>query len=269
MIDRHALLTARTFLFVPGSRPERFDRAVAAGADVIIVDLEDAVAHDAKDAARQAAAAWFAEGGKAVIRINACGTPWHADDVALATHTVAPVMLAKSVGAQQVAAIGQATGAAVIPLVETAAGVLSARAIAEQPGVPRLAFGSIDYAAEIGVDPNDREALLFARSTLVTASAAAGIGTPLDGVTTAFRDPLALADDVGYAARLGLTGKLCIHPDQVRPVHDRLAPSAAQIEWAERIVAAASAGGAAVAVDGHMVDAPVVARAEWILAGRS
>lgn len=258
--------TARTFLFVPGHRPDRFDKAAAAGADVVVIDLEDAVSAEDKASARDLIAQWFEHGRRAAIRINAAGTQWHADDVALAARLAAPAMLAKAQSRAEVDAVGSATGAPVIALIETARGIVSASSIAECDSVHRLAFGALDFADEISVDPNDREALRYARSVLVTASAAAGIGTPVDGVTTALRDPDILADDVGYAARIGMRGKLCIHPTQVAGVHAGLAPTEDEIAWAHSIVDAAAGGPAAVAVDGHMVDPPVLARARRILA---
>jgi citrate lyase subunit beta/citryl-CoA lyase len=131
-------------------------------------------------------------------------------------------------------------------------------------GVDRLAFGSIDFAEDVG-SGGSWEASLLARSTLVLASRVAGIGAPVDGVTTALRDPERLADDVAAARGLGFAGKLCIHPDQVRPVQVGFAPTAQEVVWAERIVAAARDTRGAVAVDGAMVDRPVLARAERIL----
>ncbi|MDF3283625.1 CoA ester lyase [Gordonia sp. N1V] len=261
-----SLRVARSFLFVPGNRPERFDKAAAAGADVVIIDLEDAVAPEDKGAAREHIAGWLAAGKHAVLRINAAATPWHTADVELAARHGAPVMLAKATSADEVIRVAQATAAPVLPLIETARGILAAPAIAQVPGVARLGFGAIDFAVEIGADPDDHEALLFARSMLVTASAAAGVADPIDGVTTALRDVEKLVADVGYAARIGLTGKLCIHPAQVATVHACLAPSDTEITWARSIVAAAGTDSSAVAVDGHMVDPPVVARAQRILA---
>lgn len=258
--------TARTFLFVPGNRPERFDKAAATGADIVVVDLEDAVEDGEKAQARAHIAAWLASGNTAVIRINAPTTPWHDADVELAREFSSPVMVAKAQGIDEVAAVGAATSAPIIGLIETARGIMQASALADLDAVVRLGFGAIDFAVEIGVDPNDRLALHWARSMLVTASAAAAIAAPIDGVTTALRDPDVLIDDVRYAARMGLAAKLCIHPAQVNTVHQCLAPSDNEIAWARSILDAASADSSAVAVDGHMVDAPVVARAERILA---
>ncbi|GAA4642592.1 HpcH/HpaI aldolase/citrate lyase family protein [Gordonia humi] len=266
MIGLDDLRTARTLLFVPGSAPDRFPKAAAIRADIVVIDLEDAVAADRKSVAREAAAEWIANGGRAIVRINAVDTRWHTADVDMAADLRVPVMLAKTGDPAHVNAVYARTGAPVLPLIETASGVASATSIASRPGVARLAFGSIDYANELGVDPTDRESLLLTRSMLVLASATAGVAPPVDGVTTALNDPAALTDDVAYAARIGLPAKLCIHPRQVAPVHAALAPTEDEIAWADRVVAAARIDGDAVAVDGHMVDAPVVARAERILA---
>ncbi|GAB40415.1 HpcH/HpaI aldolase/citrate lyase family protein [Gordonia sputi] len=266
------LRAARTLLFVPGNRPDRFAKAEAAGADVVVIDLEDAVAPDDKDAARSDVAQWLSSEHAAVVRINGADTQWFDDDVAMLgavgiNHAAeAGAMIAKAEASEIVSRVATASNAPVIPLIETAVGVLNAPGIAATPGVARIAFGAIDFAAELGVDPDDREALLHARSTLVLASAAARVASPVDGVTTALRDAEKLTDDVGYAARIGLRGKLCIHPSQVAAVHDRLAPTDDEVAWARRIVDATRADGSAVAVDGHMVDPPVVARAQQILA---
>ncbi|HEV7651863.1 MAG TPA: aldolase/citrate lyase family protein [Actinophytocola sp.] len=258
------LAAARTLLFVPGDRPDRFAKAAAAGADAVVVDLEDAVAPADKEAARAHAVAWLEAGHEVVVRVNAAGTPWHDADVAALAGT--PLMLPKAARAEDVARAGRE----VVALVETAAGVAAAREVC---GVAaRVAFGSIDLAAELGVDPASRTALLHARSALVLAAAAAGAPPPLDGVTTALDDPEVLARDTAHAVELGFTGKLLVHPRQVAPVHAALRPSEEDIAWARRVLAAGgSAGGSAVAVDGRLVDRPVLLRARRLLsrAGRT
>jgi citrate lyase subunit beta/citryl-CoA lyase len=152
----------------------------------------------------------------------------------------------------------------IIALIETAAGVLDARTIAQHAGVLRLALGNIDLGAELGVDPDDHTALLAARSTLVLASAASSLTPPLDGVTTAVDDPQTLTNDVRHAVSLGLTGKLCIHPRQIDTTHQELSPTPDQIRHAQRVVAAAGDGGATV-MDGKMLDKPVIDRARLTL----
>lgn len=259
------LATATSLLFVPGHRPDRFAKAAAAGAGAIILDLEDAVAPEDKDAAREHVAAWLADDGRGIVRINAPGTAWYAEDLkAVAGH---PVMLPKAETADQVAAVAAALGRdpAVLPLIETAAGILAAAQILAATGVVRAAFGSIDLSVGLGVDPQDRTALLFARSQLVLASAAAGVAGPVDGVTTDVTDDTRLADDARHGAALGFTGKLCIHPRQLAVVHEAFRPSDDELCWARRVVEAFSNAGVST-LDGKMIDKPVVDRARRMLA---
>ncbi len=267
---------ARTFLFVPGDRPERFAKAAASGADLVILDLEDAVGPERKPAARDHVGAWLADCVPCVVRVNAAGTPWHDDDMAMvALHPgpVAAVMVPKAEEpkALEALAIDLPPSIALIPLIETAAGILSAAALCAVPRVARPAFGSVDLAAQLGVDHRSHAALHHARSVLVLAAAAARCAGPVDGVTTSLADDTALRADLGHAAELGFTGKLCIHPRQVPVANERLAPSADDVAWARDVVAkAVSAKGAdgsvTVGADGQMIDRPVVLRAQAILA---
>lgn len=156
-------------------------------------------------------------------------------------------------------------GVQVIGLVETAAGVMNARSLAEVDGVVRLALGTFDLAAELGVAPDDRDAMAAARGQLVLASASAGIAPPVDGPTGTIDDESAVRADVEFAKRLGYSGKLCIHPRQVPAAAMALAPSGEELAWAAQVVEAAGAAAIAV-VDGKMIDRPVVTRAGRILA---
>ena len=159
-----------------------------------------------------------------------------------------------------------------MPLIETAAGMAAAHEICAVDDVARAPFGTIDFANDLGVDPDDREALQFYRSMLVLASAAAGLASPIDGVTTTFDRTDTVTADFKYSRRLGLTGKLCIHPTQVAAVHAAAAPSDGDIRWATAIVDAVDScgtNGGSAAVEGRMVDAPVVERARRILAERA
>lgn len=253
----------RAPLFVPANRPERFAKAAASGADAVILDLEDAVAADAKDAARAALEVAFT-GLPVIVRINAHGTPWHdADMAAVSALRPAAVILPKAEDGAVVAAVVAALGGVpVIALVETARGLANARAIAAA-GVARLAFGSVDFCADLGC-AHLREVLLPARSELVLASRLAGIAAPLDGVTVQLDDLSASHDDAAHARALGMTGKLCIHPRQVAEVTRAFAPTEQEIDWARRVLAS---GDGAASVDGAMVDEPVRIRARAILAG--
>jgi citrate lyase subunit beta / citryl-CoA lyase len=262
-----ALPLHRSLLFVPGHRADRFDKALAAGASAVIIDLEDAVAPSDKDAARAALAAWLRPGHAVIVRINSADTPWFELDLQLCgAPGVAGVMLPKAESPDTLAAVRAAGARGLLPLVESAAGMANLDAIARASGVWRLAFGSIDLQVDLGLKDATEDELLPFRLQLVLASRLAGIGAPVDGVSTAIDDADRLQQDVARARRLGFAGKLCIHPKQVAPVNAGMAPSAAERAWAQRVLAAAAAsGGAAVAVDGKMVDKPVLLRAEAIL----
>lgn len=282
-----ALAGARSWLFVPGNRPDRFAKALAAGADMVIIDLEDAVPPADKDTARTAVTALLDSRipGEAItpgvaVRINAADTPWHGADLALAGHpALDAVMLPKARADATLQTL--AARIAVVALIETALGLVEAAAVAATPGVARLAFGAIDMALDLdlgseegetpgpaGAPPSRAEACVLdpVRLQLAIAARAAGLPAPIDGVTTAVRDAAPTLAAVRRARSLGLTAKLCIHPAQVAWVHAALAPTAAELAWAQRVVAAdAAAQGAAVLLDGAMIDAPVVARAHRIL----
>lgn len=249
-------------LFVPADRPERFAKAAASGADAVILDLEDAVATDAKDTARTALACNFTH-LPVLVRINAYGTPTHDADVAAVTALrPAGVILPKAEDAARVAAVARAlNGISLIALIESARGLAHAREIAAVVGVMRLAFGSVDFCADLGA-AHLREVLLPARFELVLAARLAGIAAPIDGVTLRLDDPTASFDDAAHARALGMTGKLCIHPKQIAEVKRAFAPSEAEIAWARRVLAS---GEAVASVDGAMVDEPVRIRARAIL----
>ncbi|MEU9360998.1 CoA ester lyase [Streptomyces sp. NPDC048301] len=257
-----AVAAARTFLFVPGDRPDRFDKAAASGADLVIVDLEDAVAAEDKESARRSVAAWRSLGARTVVRVNAPGTSWFEADLAMAVGAGCPVMVPKAEDPAVLAGI--APGSPLIPLVETALGVERAYEVCSAPGVVRAAFGNVDLAAQLGVAHDDSLVLSHARSRLVLASSAAGIAPPVDGVTTAVRDTEAPAADTAHARRLGFTGKLCVHPAQIAAVASGFAPTDDELRWARTVL---GAGDSVTTVDGQMVDRPVLERARRILAG--
>ncbi len=253
---------ARSLLFVPATRPERIGKALGSGADITIIDLEDAVAPEDKSAARGALAG---VAHRTAVRINAAGTPWFdADLEACRAARVSLVLLPKAEQPAQVQRVRDVLGdCAVIAIVETAAGFEAIGAVARAPGVVRLAFGSLDLQAELGID-DAGEPLHYFRSKLVLASRLGGLGAPIDGVCTALDDAAALDAELARARCFGFGAKLCIHPKQVAAVNAGFGPTDEQIAWARRVVAAAGSGGAA-RVDGRMVDAPVVARAREIL----
>lgn len=253
-----------TPLFVPANRPERFEKAAGSGADAIILDLEDAVPPQAKQEARRSLYVGFTD-RPVLVRINGIGSEWHIDDVAaISSLPVCGVILPKAEmgGPLQGFAADLGRRMPIIALIETARGLWDAAEIAALPGIKRLAFGSIDFSAELGCAPT-REALLCARSTLVLAARFAGSVPPLDGVTTSVDDADLVRNEARYARNLGFGGKLAIHPRQIGPICAGFRPDESETAWAHRVLAA---GEGAVKVDGAMVDAPIRIRARSILA---
>lgn len=261
-----------TYLFVPGNRPERFAKAQASGADCIIIDLEDAVAPAGKTVARQAIAEWM--GGSEVmrtrtlVRINDEATPWHAEDMTLIRGAGAiSVMLPKCESAGQVASAlqGLPNDGTVLPLIETASGMAALQQIAAAPGVARLAFGSLDYMADLDI-PANSPALDFSAAQIAIASRSAGIASPVAGVTPEL-DAARVSADMAQARALGFGAKMCIHPSQVPAVLKAMTPTDAEMDWARRVLQAwATSTGGAIQLDGKMVDRPVVLKAERIIA---
>jgi len=262
-------MTHRSYLFVPGDRPERFDKAVASGAHVTIIDLEDAVLPERKAQARDALLAWLETAKHNVmVRINPHGTPWYDEDLrVLALPAVTGVMVPKAQDPGQLASLAQSlrAGQGLVPLVESVAGHFAASHLAHVPRVTRLAFGSFDFMSDAGIR-GDAEELDAVRTNLVLVSRHAGIAAPIDGVTLATDDVPQIERDVARSRRYGMGGKLCIHPRQVPVVNTGFAPSAKEVEWAQRVVAALAQGQlGAVAVDGKLVDKPIELMARTIL----
>ena len=270
---------ARSFLFVPATRPERFAKALASSAGAVIIDLEDAVAPDAKPAARALLAqAWASfsapERARLVVRVNAAGTPWHLDDLQLVAILAATglggVVLPKAETVDMLGTLAAHTGraCALLPMVETAAGLAAVDALAAYPQVCRLVFGNLDFQADVGMacGPNEAE-LAPVRLALVLASRRAGRVAPVDGVTAAISDTMQLQQDTQRSRRFGFGARLCIHPTQVAVVNAGLAPSADEVDWSRRVLAHSQHSGLGVfTLDGRMVDAPVLKLAERTLA---
>ncbi|OAF12903.1 hypothetical protein AYJ54_44965 [Bradyrhizobium centrolobii] len=259
---------SRSFLFVPANRPERFDKAAASGAHQIILDLEDAVAPADKEAARGFVAQWRRR-TDAIVRVNGADTGFFAADMAMVRSAgVTKVMLPKA----EPAALDRLAGALdrpcqVIALIETVKGYAELRNIGKSGLVSRFAFGNLDFGIDAGVTETAGE-LDPVRLQIVLESRLAGLAPPIDGVTTSWADPAAFSAAVGRAKALGFGAKLCIHPAQVGLVNDAFRPTAEELDWARRVMEAADSGrGGAVALDGKMIDAPVIRRAQLILAG--
>ncbi|HEV8503117.1 MAG TPA: CoA ester lyase [Casimicrobiaceae bacterium] len=262
--------TPITYLFVPGDRPERFDKALASGADAMIVDLEDGVAPAAKAAARGNVLAWIAalpSAARVVVRINAATSDYFVDDLRMLGEAPAvDVMLAKAERAEEVRrlAITIKADARILPLIESARGVANANDIAAAQRVARLAFGALDFARDLGLS-GDPRGFIQPMAALALASRLAGLPQPIAAPTPSIDDAAAIAEDVRLAQAMGFGAKLCIHPRQLEPVHQAFAPDADAIAWAARVVAASGTNRGAVQVDGAMVDKPVVERARAIL----
>jgi len=253
-------------LFVPANRPDRFEKAANSGADAIIIDLEDAVPPNSKDEARGNLRAALGLQTPVFIRCNGEGAPWHeADLAAIAKLGLKRVCAPKVESADFIDILASQLGQdiQVLAQIETARGVEHAAEIAGHPLVSQLAFGPADFFLDLGAPPSQ---LLTQHvlCRLAIASRAADKAPPLDGPSFAINDRAALELEFGQALAAGARGKLCIHPSQVSVVLAQVRPSAAEVAWAQRVVAA-DRDGAAQVVDGRMIDAPVVARAQAIL----
>jgi citrate lyase subunit beta / citryl-CoA lyase len=261
-------LPARSVLFVPGDRPERFEKAAASGADMVILDLEDAVLPQAKAAARdrvhQALAALA--GPRFVVRVNSLATDWHGEDVRalVGLPGLAGLMLPKAETADDFATMRTA-GVPMHALVETVRGVLNLPGLCTAEGLVCLSFGTVDFQVDAGIDGDGAE-IDAVRTMMVLHSKAAGLAAPVDGVSTDLADEAGLANDARRARRFGFGGKLCVHPKQVAVVNAAFAPSASDVDWAGRVMAALDGAHGAVAVDGKLIDKPIVDRARLVLA---
>ena len=269
MAHQPSTLLPATYLFVPADRPERFSKALASGADQVIIDLEDAVRPDNKAVGRTAIADADLDWSRVVVRINDMTTAFHDDDIALLRDIGAKtVMVPKAESADMLAAISDALGGDchLLPQVETVASLFALPDLLASTGVVRACFGHLDFALDLG-SGQDQQALLHVRSQIVLQSRRADKPAPVDSVTPDFRNPEAVTADALAARNLGFGAKLLIHPAQVDPVRHVFSPSADDIEWAHRVIAAvADDGRGAVSVDGQMIDRPVEEAARMILA---
>ena len=263
------------FLFVPGTRPERFIKALDSGAAGVIIDLEDAVPEEdkksARDAIRTAWPTFNAEQKKRlVIRTNAPGTPFYSADLILAQELdVGCLLIPKSESQDQInGAALILPNTAIIPMIETAIGLDRLREIANSNQVIRLALGNLDLQADLGMVCDLQETQLHtARYQIVLASRVAQIAPPIDGVTPSTDDAQRISDDAERAKRLGFGGKLCIHPKQVLIVQNAFMPTEEELAWAQRVIEADQVSkGGAVKLDGRMIDRPVVLLAQRTIA---
>jgi (S)-citramalyl-CoA lyase len=262
----------RSALFVPATRPERFLKALGAGADVVIIDLEDAVERASKDLARRTLTE-FAQGNSDVsflVRVNDATTPWFESDLAVCGRfaNIVGVLLPKAESTEQIRQAFVA-GKPVFPIIESAKGVLVLDSIAASEGVGRLSFGSLDLMLDLGMAPDTSGAELLlnqVRCQILLHSKACGLAAPLDGVYPNFADQAGLAGIARQVCDMGFGGMLCIHPTQISTIHKAFAPTSADVEWARRVLDTAEAtNSSAFKMDGKMVDVPVIERARRII----
>jgi citrate lyase subunit beta / citryl-CoA lyase len=278
----------RSFLFAPAHQTRLVDKVFSAGADAIVLDLEDAVPPAEKAAARRVVGALLESGvpddPPLFVRINGMDSDlWREDLAAVVAPGLCGLRLPKIDSLEALRRfdeeLSSCEGRAGLPFgaleltlaIESAAGVLESRDLARHPRVARLAFGAADFAAELGLDLEDPLATLHARSHLVLASRAAGILPPLAPVYTRLRDPEGLARAAAENRRLGFFGQSCIHPEQLAIVHQVFAPDARALAEARTLLEAAARAereghGALRLPDGRFVDRALVAHAERVLA---
>lgn len=271
----HTLALSSNFLFVPGTRPERFQKALDSGADAVILDLEDAVPVTEKELARNAIrSAWPSftkeQKGRLVIRSNSPGSEFYSADLILAQElNITSILIPKSESLDQInGAALLLPNTAIIPMIETALGLDRLRDIANSNQVIRLALGNIDLQVDLGMacDADETE-LQTARFQIVLASRLAAIAPPIDGVTQSTDNIEQITHDAKRAKRMGFGAKLCIHPKQVTIVQAAFMPSQEELVWAKRVIEADEASkGGAVKLDGRMIDRPVVVLAQRTLA---
>ncbi len=268
----------RSVLYVPADKSRALEKAVGLGADVVIIDLEDAVAPDRKDVAREAAVAaagaLAASGKEVVVRINAIDTPWYNGDITEVRRAgISALVLPKVKTAMDVKRVGLRSGLCVWPMLETPQAILEAKAIAEaaaSTGPAALILGTNDLCADVGfAEVPGRETLSLTLQLVALAASAAGVDA-IDGVCNAIDDKPRLRGEAEQARRLGYTGKTVIHPAQIGPVNRVFSPAPAAVAAAHRVVAAmaeAERTGAAVAtLDGRMVESLHARAAERLLA---
>ena len=273
-------MAPRTVLFTPGDNAERMRKAVDSDADIAIFDLEDAIAPDRKQHARNAIRSVLQdlESDRICVRVNPPGFGAEEDLAAILEGSPPSyVMLPKTNSVEDVRELAALIeqyemDLPIFALIETAQGVLAADVIANARSTEALLFGAEDLAADLGAT-RTREGIevLYARERVVLAARAAGIHV-IDTVYTDYEDLPGLREEAAFAAQLGFDGKMVIHPAQIEVVNEAFTPSDERIEWANRVLTAAAETDAAVfQVGGEMIDAPLIQQAERILdrAGKS
>jgi citrate lyase subunit beta/citryl-CoA lyase len=276
----------RSWMFVPGNHERKLEKVQDLHADVIIYDLEDAVALSEKDIARKMVRKMITDNGNKVnyVRVNDISTPYFLDDVSeIAIAGLDGIVIPKAGKEEQVLLVDHLLtqiekkrnlrhgSTEIVPLIESALGLHNSYEIAASCNrVKRLAFGAVDFTLDVNAElTKEGVEILFARSQMIINSRAAGIGPPIDTVFMHIKDHGGLLKDTRLAKQLGFEGKLVVHPDQVDIVNDVFAPTAEEIQEAKEIVAAfdraLASGSAAIQLNGKMIDYPVAERAKKIV----
>jgi citrate lyase subunit beta / citryl-CoA lyase len=261
---------SRSYLFAPGHNAKLLDRVFTAGADAVMLDLEDAVPPEAKDTARRMVADVLVDASPEVpawVRVNAARTDWCAADLDAVGDRAHGIRIPKTESAEDVAWVAaRAPGKPIICAIESARGVLAAQEIAAAPGVQYLAMGGVDLQQDLNTTGGNAQTL-YVRSYLVIVSRAAGIEPPIDSVYPRLDDETGLHEQAEFAKSLGFGGKSAIHPRQLPVLHTVFTPTEREIAWAREVVAAFdAAGGAGLRLpSGEFVDLPVARRAQRVL----
>lgn len=270
----------RSILFAPGDKPKLQRNATTTGADVVVFDLEDAIAPGQHDTARDAinqvlTDEEFDPDCEVCVRVNAGARMTDdLDAVFDGDPRIDSLMLPKTEDVDDVAHLAKQLtdrgyDVPILALIESASGVLHAEAIATADAADAVCFGAEDFAADVGASRTEEGTeVLYARERIVAAATAADI-TAIDTLVTDFQDITHLRDDAAFSAQLGFDGKLAIHPSQIDPINDAFTPDPERIQWAERILEARDATETdhrgVFEVDGEMIDAPLIAQAERIM----
>jgi citrate lyase subunit beta/citryl-CoA lyase len=275
-------MVQRSLLYAPGDDRRMLEKAVETAADTVIFDLEDAVAPASKEGARRTVQSTLDDLDDPVpnvaVRVNPYDSAGRADVDAVVGDVATPpdgVLLPKVDDADPVEALHDrladlgASDVGIVPLIETAAGVLSADEIAAAPGVTGIAYGDQDFTADVGATvTDDKTESLYARQRTVVAAAAAGVDA-FDTVHTDIEDATGLQEQTEFVLELGFDGKLAIHPDQIPVINEAFTPASDEIEWAEKVLAgqerASEADAGVFTVDDQMIDPPLVERARTIV----
>jgi citrate lyase subunit beta/citryl-CoA lyase len=256
----------RSYLFAPGHNEKLLGRVSEAGADAVMLDLEDAVPPHAKAQARAMVADILAD-HRAWVRINAVGTALAAADLDAVAGLAAGIRIPKVESAGDVRWVrDRAPDTPLICAIESARGILAAQEIASAHGVRHLSLGGIDLRRDLGATDGNLQTL-YARSHLVVASRAAGVDPPIDSVYARLDDEAGLRDQAEFARSLGFFGKSAIHPRQLPILHEVFTPSAQELEWAQTVLDAFEGAGceAVKLPDGEFIDLPVANRARRLL----